>query len=368
MLERLPLSRGAFGAVCERSGLVRWPEAPPKNGDLGSFSGLAECTEALKKKGIDVGIPLLSVIVGDDCAAWVPDPKAALEFLGGEMSGLERVRQYVWGERGTGESCSNLEEYFDVRNGLLGKDFSSKWSPWLAFGCLSPRWCHWEIVRWERGNDYMKKHAAHYSHDNYLWWQGGEEGQQGMGERKGSYWMIFELESRDYMHYMGIKYEQTLFDSGYGPQEEGAGELNRLLSNPLTPKIRTPTSDRSRTSSSAAMPTRTAEAVATPSPMFPTPDEEEKMRHNFSVWRDGKTGVPIVDAVMRELRATGYASNRARMITASFCTRDLGQRLPRWLLAHNFAIHLLYMSVHALLTYLLLIIIQALPMPSLLIK
>ena len=40
-------------------------------------------------------------------------------------------------------------------------------------------------------------------------------------------------------------------------------------------------------------------------------------------WTSGKTGYPIIDATMRELWTTGYIPNRARMITASFLTKDL---------------------------------------------
>jgi deoxyribodipyrimidine photo-lyase len=43
----------------------------------------------------------------------------------------------------------------------------------------------------------------------------------------------------------------------------------------------------------------------------------------FQAWCDGKTGFPIVDAGMRELKATGYLHNRVRMITASFLVKDL---------------------------------------------
>ncbi len=40
-------------------------------------------------------------------------------------------------------------------------------------------------------------------------------------------------------------------------------------------------------------------------------------------WADGRTGYPVVDAAMRQLRASGYVHNRARMIAASFLTKDL---------------------------------------------
>lgn len=44
---------------------------------------------------------------------------------------------------------------------------------------------------------------------------------------------------------------------------------------------------------------------------------------DFSAWKEGRTGYPIVDAAMRQLRSTGWMHNRARMIVASFLTKDL---------------------------------------------
>jgi deoxyribodipyrimidine photo-lyase len=43
----------------------------------------------------------------------------------------------------------------------------------------------------------------------------------------------------------------------------------------------------------------------------------------LDAWRAGRTGVPIVDAGLRQLAAEGFMHNRARMITASFLTRNL---------------------------------------------
>ena len=43
----------------------------------------------------------------------------------------------------------------------------------------------------------------------------------------------------------------------------------------------------------------------------------------LDAWRHGRTGVPIVDAGMRELWATGWMHNRVRMIVASFLTKNL---------------------------------------------
>lgn len=43
----------------------------------------------------------------------------------------------------------------------------------------------------------------------------------------------------------------------------------------------------------------------------------------FQLWKEGKTGFPIVDAGMRQLNKTGYMHNRARLITASFLIKIL---------------------------------------------
>ncbi len=43
----------------------------------------------------------------------------------------------------------------------------------------------------------------------------------------------------------------------------------------------------------------------------------------FVAWREGLTGYPLVDAGMRELRATGTMHNRVRMVVASFLVKDL---------------------------------------------
>ncbi|MDF1605944.1 deoxyribodipyrimidine photo-lyase [Nocardioides sp. YIM 152315] len=58
----------------------------------------------------------------------------------------------------------------------------------------------------------------------------------------------------------------------------------------------------------------------------------------FDAWREGRTGFPVVDAGMRQLRATGWMHNRVRMVVASFLTKDLHVEWPhgarhfmRWL-------------------------------------
>jgi deoxyribodipyrimidine photo-lyase len=65
-------------------------------------------------------------------------------------------------------------------------------------------------------------------------------------------------------------------------------------------------------------------------------DTGAEARRLFEVWKAGKTGFPLVDAGMRQLRQTGFMHNRLRMITASFLVKDL--HLPwqwgaRWFLS-----------------------------------
>lgn len=59
----------------------------------------------------------------------------------------------------------------------------------------------------------------------------------------------------------------------------------------------------------------------------------------FTAWRDGRTGYPIVDAGMRQLLTTGWMHNRVRMITASFLTKDLHLWWPQG--AAHFLEHLI---------------------------
>ena len=44
---------------------------------------------------------------------------------------------------------------------------------------------------------------------------------------------------------------------------------------------------------------------------------------SFEAWKRGQTGIPIVDAAMRQLNQTGWMHNRLRMITAMFLTKNL---------------------------------------------
>jgi deoxyribodipyrimidine photo-lyase len=99
-------------------------------------------------------------------------------FLGGETEALTRLRHYLW-------DSDALRTYKETRNGMLQEDDSSKFSPWLAHGCLSPRQIYWEVRRYEN---------ERVSNDS-------------------TYWMIFELLWRDFFWLQLAKYGDRFFRS-----------------------------------------------------------------------------------------------------------------------------------------------------------
>lgn len=103
-------------------------------------------------------------------------PNTAFPFKGGEKAALERVQEYLW------ESHS-VAKYKKTRNGLVGKDYSTKFSPWLANGSLSPRHVYWEVKRYESE---VKSDSS-------------------------TYWVIFELLWRDYFQMVALKFGKRLF-------------------------------------------------------------------------------------------------------------------------------------------------------------
>jgi deoxyribodipyrimidine photo-lyase len=78
---------------------------------------------------------------------WVADPRSAFPFAGDEASGLARLRHYCLESDG-------LRHYKQRRNGLVGTEFSSKFSPYLAIGSLSVRRI------WQTVLDYQALHGV----------------------------------------------------------------------------------------------------------------------------------------------------------------------------------------------------------------
>jgi deoxyribodipyrimidine photo-lyase len=101
---------------------------------------------------------------------------SAFPWSGGETSGLARVEQYFF-------KSDSVANYFGTRNGMLGTDYSTKFSPWLACGALSPRYIQSRLSEYERT----------------------------VTENKSTYWVRFELTWRDFFWFFALKHGAKIF-------------------------------------------------------------------------------------------------------------------------------------------------------------
>jgi deoxyribodipyrimidine photo-lyase len=166
------------------------------------------------------------------------DKRSTLMFKGGETAARERLHYYLW-------ESDLIKKYKDTRDGLIGADYSSKLSVWLAQGCISPKQVYYEL------KEYEKKRKKNQS----------------------TYWLFFELLWRDFFRLMGKKHKNKIFQKG-GTR----GEIDPVWKDDM---------------------------------------------QLFKIWSEGKTGVPFIDANMRELNLTGFMSNRGRQNVASFLVHDM---------------------------------------------
>ena len=113
------------------------------------------------------------------------DSRAVLQFKGGETEAISRLNHYFFKTK-----C--ISEYKETRNGLVGADYSSKFSAWLALGCISPRFIY----------DELKKYETQF------------------GANESTYWLVFELLWRDYFRFMMKKYNAKFFQQA-GIQDKG---------------------------------------------------------------------------------------------------------------------------------------------------
>ena len=107
------------------------------------------------------------------------DPRGVMPFRGGETAALARLKDYIWDK-------DLLRKYFDTRNGMIGADYSSKFSPWLAHGNLSPR--------------YVASECKKYESERV--------------ENKSTYWLVFELLWRDFFKFFALKHGNSIFFPG----------------------------------------------------------------------------------------------------------------------------------------------------------
>ena len=100
-----------------------------------------------------------------------------VDYLGGESHAQAHLKQYL--ERRLPDS------YKETRNQLIGKDYSSKFSPWLACGCISARDLAAELAAYEKC----------------------------YGANDGTYWLWFELLWRDYFRFLHFKFGRRLYQA-----------------------------------------------------------------------------------------------------------------------------------------------------------
>ncbi|MEL6440419.1 MAG: DASH family cryptochrome [Cyanobacteria bacterium J06621_8] len=102
--------------------------------------------------------------------------RGVLKFKGGETQALKRLEDYFWTQ-----DC--LRKYKETRNGMLGANYSSKFSPWLALGCISPRYINDQVLKYEASR--IKNNST--------------------------YWLIFELIWRDFFRFIVAKHGNNVF-------------------------------------------------------------------------------------------------------------------------------------------------------------
>ncbi|CAF9911434.1 hypothetical protein IMSHALPRED_010027 [Imshaugia aleurites] len=181
---------------------------------------------------------------------------SAHPFHGGETTGQERIRHLV--------TSGNMSTYKDTRNRMLGLDFSTKLSAWLALGCVTARQIHQYLLNFEEGKTDLGKGVQGY----------------GKGENKGTSAVRFELLWRDYFRLTTRKFGSRLF------------QISGLKND---------------TSSS-----------------WSYPQKDKEIQRKVTRFMEGTTGTGLIDASMKELFCTGYTSNRARQNVASFLAKHLG--------------------------------------------
>ncbi len=118
-------------------------------------------------------LPLLSNL---SSSAIVEDCRMAIKFVGGETAALQRLHYYLF-------ESGFVAHYKQTRNEMVGENYSTKFSPWLALGCLSPRKIYFEIKKFE---------------DQFV-------------ANESTYWVIFELLWRDYFRFMMMKHGNKFF-------------------------------------------------------------------------------------------------------------------------------------------------------------
>lgn len=123
------------------------------------------------------------------------DARAAITFKGGETKALQRLQHYFY-------DTKSLSNYKETRNEMVGPDYSSKFSAWLALGCIAPRYIYEEIKKYEKQ----------------------------FGANDSTYWLVFELLWRDFFRFMFKKHQTKFFlYAGIQSEKKNSKSLNQKL-------------------------------------------------------------------------------------------------------------------------------------------
>ncbi|KAJ6259997.1 Cryptochrome-1 [Drechslerella dactyloides] len=144
-----------------------------------------------------------------------------------------------------------------------GEDRRTKLTAWLALGCITARQINEHLLDFEEGRTALGHHADGY----------------GIGENGGTASIRAELLWRDYLRLCTRKYGCKLF------RLEGfKGDMDRAWKHGDDPDV----------------------------------------NRQIQRFVEGRTGVPVVDTALREMSSTGYTSDHARQIAATYFGRQLG--------------------------------------------
>ncbi len=103
-------------------------------------------------------------------------PNTAFPYKGGEESGRNRLNYYLW-------ESEAITTYKQTRNGMIGEQYSTKFSAFLALGCLSP------VTIYHAVRDFEAEHTTNES----------------------TYWVIFELLWREFFYWVTEKQRSKIF-------------------------------------------------------------------------------------------------------------------------------------------------------------
>jgi deoxyribodipyrimidine photo-lyase len=168
-IDGLPEVFSNFRRLVEKSCRVRAPLAVP------TLAPLPEDLRADAEASANATMTTAESAEAREAAAST-DPRASFTVYGGRSHGLARMQRWFW-------ETDCVARYKETRDGLVGADFSSRLSPWLALGTLSPREVAAEIRRYE---------AERVANDS-------------------TYWLFFELLWRDYFHFWVRRWQGRAF-------------------------------------------------------------------------------------------------------------------------------------------------------------